>query len=404
MRVSILLLPILHGLSSANIVTKESCSTKYGHSSLQHVPSSTTTIHIESTVSEKRCPIVYQTLVPSAETRTVTKTATITNITRQTPVSTVLIETRTCLLLQFLTVRTELDYVCSTTDKSDIVTNTDIRTTKATSIHVSISTVVTGTTHTITKPTPAGFTPVAQEVGYIPKKKRDLSSLKGHSLLKRDTRLQRSSCGTRSTYYHPESVICQKTLETVTTRTYRDQNCVSTRTTILSTQAAAIKTVTVTSTAISTKLTPQVTSTVTVSKHVTTTTTFTKTFTTIITRTSTTTSTAPTVTLYAACAPNNIINHANGNQGIFLVIYGNGEPVPDSATTAYDCCVSCQTIPNCVYSLFFPGVCQLVVAASCDPHDDHGTVFKTTKELPPDEGITVSNGPCGYVQNAGVEY
>lgn len=290
------------------------------------------------------------------------------------------------------------------TSKSDTVTNTDVRTTKVTSTRTSTATVAV--TPIKTKPTPAGFTPISKEVGYVPRRKRGLSPLSGVSINNNGDIISHKRARQERAASYPEAVNCREIIETGSRKTYTNNDCVSTKTTTLPARSTATQTTTVTPTSRNPKCAPYITSTITLSEFTTTTTSLTKTSTATRTRTITVTSTAPTVTFYAACATNNIVNHANGNQPISFVIFGDANPEFVSASTPYDCCVLCQKAKGCLYSYFVPGLspdgCGLVIAdGPCDTSIDHNTIFYTNPEIPIDDGFVLSNGPCGYVPNGG---
>ena len=111
---------------------------------------------------------------------------------------------------------------------------------------------------------------------------------------------------------------------------------------------------------------------------------------------------APSATLYAACASNNIINSANGNQGVFEVVYNsdinsNNQVIASGAQTPYDCCVACQTTANCIFSDVLFGNCELVIGSMCSPSSGQNTGFCTLASVAAGAGFTLSNGPCGQI-------
>jgi len=112
------------------------------------------------------------------------------------------------------------------------------------------------------------------------------------------------------------------------------------------------------------------------------------------------TSTAPSATVYAACASNNIIGAANGNQGITALTYYQDSVTYASARTAYDCCVACQQSANCAYSNFY-GICEIVGTSTCNPGGSAPGVFETSGGFGANQGFIFSNGPCGRVVNGG---
>lgn len=90
------------------------------------------------------------------------------------------------------------------------------------------------------------------------------------------------------------------------------------------------------------------------------------------------TSTAASAAVYAACASNNIIGAANGNQGIDALTYNQDSFTYFSATTPYDCCVAFQQAANCVYSKFYFGICEFIGTTTCTPGGGASGIFQTS--------------------------
>ncbi|KAF2639076.1 hypothetical protein P280DRAFT_70585 [Massarina eburnea CBS 473.64] len=98
------------------------------------------------------------------------------------------------------------------------------------------------------------------------------------------------------------------------------------------------------------------------------------------TTTTTITEIAPTPTVYAACAGNNVVNHItdiNGNTLVFdRVIYRpiEGFPVQNelvvNTTSAVNCCIACQNTPNCAGSFYAGGIseCHLRLTQPFTPY------------------------------------
>ncbi|KAL8794506.1 MAG: hypothetical protein Q9195_002979 [Heterodermia aff. obscurata] len=114
----------------------------------------------------------------------------------------------------------------------------------------------------------------------------------------------------------------------------------------------------------------------------------------------------PGATVYAACQSSNLVNSANGNQGIQGGGMGSDGASQITAATAYDCCVACQqsvdTGGTCRWPYFFNGYCGLISSGTCDPGQLFSGDYDQTNSLTsPATGYTMSNGPCGAVANGG---
>ncbi|KAF5989106.1 hypothetical protein FCOIX_143 [Fusarium coicis] len=125
----------------------------------------------------------------------------------------------------------------------------------------------------------------------------------------------------------------------------------------------------------------------------------TKTFT--ETETVTRTDIAPAESSWAACNAENLINAANGGHGINAVNIGKNVYNVHPLITPYDCCVECQKRSNCIFSVAYHPHCYLVIGTACVPGHTFDTSFTTLKRLLPENGATLSNGPCGRLVNAG---
>ncbi|KAF5643854.1 hypothetical protein F52700_2726 [Fusarium sp. NRRL 52700] len=144
--------------------------------------------------------------------------------------------------------------------------------------------------------------------------------------------------------------------------------------------------------------------TMTADDTVTTTSTLTKattTKTTTETETVTRTDFAPAESSWAACSAENLIDAANGGHGINAVNIGKNTYNVLPLVTPYDCCVECQKRPNCIFSVAYHHKCYLVIGTACLLDQTFGTSFTTLKKLLPENGPTLSNGPCGHIRNAG---
>ncbi|KAL9618235.1 MAG: hypothetical protein Q9160_007005 [Pyrenula sp. 1 TL-2023] len=253
---------------------------------------------------------------------------------------------------------------------------------------------------------PPGFTPVSQEPGYVPKiKGRSVDGLAARAnpqnaiVLSIDKAAKSLTC---SPALYPTSVVCAKLVETITTKTLTKTASTTSTTTLSPSTQTTTSTV---KTSVTVKSTPpDVTTTSTVTTFITLVATTTATTTTTTTSTVTQTVEVPGATSYAACAANNVVNSANGGQGIYAISLTNQALtfVSTTASSAYDCCVQCETTSqNCVGSFFYYiSDCMLIVQTSCMPGAFTGASFGTGP-FPPDGGFTISNGPCGAIANNG---
>ncbi|TFA99690.1 hypothetical protein CCMA1212_008636 [Trichoderma ghanense] len=165
-------------------------------------------------------------------------------------------------------------------------------------------------------------------------------------------------------------------------------------------------TVPITTTSTSTIFPADITSTVTAVTSATITSTTDITTSTVTTTSTTVTSQAPTVTVYLACAQDNIASTANGGAFISNVgtsaakIVGGG-----NGGDAFACCNACQATPFCQATLSSEqeGFCLLLTnkdtLQQCNPGQFYGDAFLTNPN--PSFQFTVSNGPCGAIRNAG---
>ncbi|KAI1345631.1 hypothetical protein F5Y01DRAFT_299978 [Xylaria sp. FL0043] len=346
------------------------CTTNYGTvPQLRHVPTNTRTQKktVTLTLTSTRTPIV--TVRASPVTATVSTTSTVTETT---------------------TGAVDTDIATITVTSTAVVTETDTETDTATSTS-SVTTVVTITS---TVPAPAGFTPVAQQAGYVPKNKRTEGGI-----VKR-TGLQPLQAAKK---VFPECVECARSVISTAIKTSTVTG--RPRTTTLPATSTATTTSVVSQTTTSTVFPPHVTSTVTssVSTTSTTTTTSTATTTTTVTTTVTNSVAAPTP-YYAACGPDNIVSSANGNSAVDEFFYGLPGYQSSCTPDAYSCCVACftSTVP-CFATLWFYGECDMITSttATCAAGVPYGGSFQTDPSDRSSDGFVVSNGPCGTLQDAG---
>ncbi|KAJ4244016.1 hypothetical protein NW762_014629 [Fusarium torreyae] len=390
-RLALVLLFALLGIVVAQTSTfsNEICSTRYARSSVQPVPSTTTTRRATLTAFRFVCQTVTSTVTPATSTTTITDTSTSTTIVTL-PEST------------------------DTFTITSLFTTTSTQSQSVTSISTVVTTTTEVTTSTSTVATPAGFTPVALEDGYAARRKRGLSKRCRRKKTKspetpktpetNNSALNNTikRVGNRLAFFpimYPQAVTCRDTIEVVVTSSIIRPSCRTTPTTtitlptITSTVRASTTTV-VTSTASP----PDASTTITTSSTVTVMTTTTSTLTSITTSTSTSTSIAPAQTTYAACSANNLVNSANGGHAIEQ-LFLSGPLVQANVGTAYDCCVSCMQTTNCVGSGFAGGQCNMVVGTTCDATSQDQGGFGTADNT--DLFLTISNGPCGQLGNQG---
>jgi len=138
-----------------------------------------------------------------------------------------------------------LNYITGTATGTETDTSVVTSTTATTTIEI-LSTV----------PTPAGFTPVSQEQGYVPKNRRDGSedldprAAAPQGVIKKT---YKRGSAVHSPAVYPTYVSCVKVIESILTRTVTLLYCAATRTTTLPVRVSSrtttvTKTVTITST------------------------------------------------------------------------------------------------------------------------------------------------------------
>ncbi|CAF9941610.1 hypothetical protein IMSHALPRED_002812 [Imshaugia aleurites] len=135
--------------------------------------------------------------------------------------------------------------------------------------------------------------------------------------------------------------------------------------------------------------------------------------------TSTTTVNVAAATFYAACDSNNIVDQGSGvgsGHAIEFTTVGNGNYTSTivANSSAYDCCVSCQTTYPCAFSILFtnygdenPLECALEfeVDGTCDggisvgPAEYYYDPGDPSSE--PGQVLIVSNGACGQIVYGG---
>ncbi|KAI4183786.1 MAG: hypothetical protein L6R41_005200 [Letrouitia leprolyta] len=364
--------------------TAKICTTKYGVKSTS-VKTSSYAVTIPVTVTQKSTSTPTSTLTPPPQTTTSLATTTTTSIVVTTPTDTF----------------TETDFTTSTT------TTTTTITTDTTTTTTSITSVATSTV-----PTPAGFTPLASEPGYVPKKRSaeavTAPAIRGRRIEERAT-VKTPVCpqvgkpGSFSQY--PQSVVCGALIVAKTTST-KVYTATKTATTTL---PAATTTVisTVTETEISTSAAAPASTTITITQAAPDAT-ETATSTSTSTSTQTVTIVQASSTVYAACSSNNVINHANGNQGIFQVYYTGGSNAPPTTneiaiSDPVACCEQCQKTSGCTGFAQYPGEarCFVFTQGQCVPSSNLGQLFGSSAGFAPGDGYTIGNGQCGQIGNGG---
>ncbi|KAG7007183.1 hypothetical protein G7Y79_00011g030810 [Physcia stellaris] len=361
--------------------TAKLCTTKYGPKSTS-AKTTSYALTIPVTITNKFTTTSTSTITPPPQTTTTTTTSTATATVFITPTST------------FTETDTETD---TTTITATITTDTTITVTTTSSVA------------TTTVPTPAGFTPIANEPGYVPKKRSieaAAPAIRGRYVEAR-TSPKVPACppigkpGSFSQY--PQSVTCGALVvaKTTTTKTFT----ASTK----ATTTLPASTNTITSTATTTETTTSLAAPA--STTTTTTTTVIETDTATETATNTVTQTVTAVqassTVYAACSSNNVINRANGNQGVNVVSFNGNGPAPTTNEVAISdavaCCAQCQQTAGCNGYAQYPGAarCFLFSNGQCDASQNFGQFFQTNAGFSPSSGYTIGNGPCGQLDNGG---
>ncbi|KAF5713998.1 hypothetical protein FMUND_7663 [Fusarium mundagurra] len=287
------------------------------------------------------------------------------------------------------------------------VTQTSFVTTNATTTDEELATTTVTSTSTMTLtatirrtstiPATSGFVPIASEPGYLPRRRNKRGDDKSVPTAKPALE--------KRCWPDIQSVVCNSTIFTLTTQTVTRARCRPPFPTTTVTQNVTVNTATTTvTTTVTSTRTESTTVMATVENVITATTTSTWTWTTRPVDTNTTffaTTTLATVTTYAACQANNLINSANGGHFIWNINYGGSQnqiQVGIPARNAYECCVACHQTQNCIWSNF-PGFCELVIANSCNPNNNFNSSFITSPDVR--RGTTISNGPCGFIANGG---
>ncbi|KAH7021171.1 uncharacterized protein B0I36DRAFT_393420 [Microdochium trichocladiopsis] len=228
------------------------------------------------------------------------------------------------------------------------------------------TTTATTTPPTITVPTPAGFTPLND---YPPVGRR-----RGMPEPRDDTKADPACTSTTSL----TTTIFSTATETSTVEADAPIATTTLTTTVSATGAAGTE--------------PETASSVITSTITTTTTSLTI-------ATETAQSEAPTPTVYAQCAPDNLRSTFNGRgiadyQPVNLEPYTTEDSLEDSAE---DCCAKCAAVADCFGSAYLEssGECEILIgdnSFACNPAQ---TAFEYYRGSGPGVVYTLSNGNCG---------
>ncbi|KAI9755958.1 MAG: hypothetical protein M4579_004089 [Chaenotheca gracillima] len=362
-------------------ITEEACQTKFGSTSLKHVPSHTRAVTFTFEKIKRVVKTPVRTITPPPKTftghTTVVDTVTITN-----PQST------------------------------DSVTTTDLETTTAS---VTTSVIVTAYSTTTTTSTSSPTTTIAATASYVPidpaARQQTITAIplaiRGRQPKSKPKpkpngpvfTLKNGRPHCEQTRY-PAAVECRKAVETFKTKTIVE----TARKTRTVTHAPSIVHVTSTAheTVTSTYVPIDASTTITETSTITATTTIVSESTTLLTVTQTDSVTAPEATEFAVCSPQNVYSGPPGS-GVSTIRFGNsgaGQAFEGGATSAVDCCIACAQNTACEASFFASGQCFLVTTpagAVCTTSNLPFT-FETDPGLPNDFGFTISDGYCGTAQ------
>ena len=159
------------------------CYTRLGRKSVQNVPTTTYTLTVPVTVTTK-----------STSTPAVTQTTT---------------QGVTSKIFRHMPFHADI-----------LVSTTKVVTVTATSTSTTVTTTQTTSTSTTTVPTPAGFTPVSQENGYVPKiKGRDVYAPQAQQRVSGNSVAKSPNSPIFNPKLYPNAVYCVKILKPVTTKT-----------------------------------------------------------------------------------------------------------------------------------------------------------------------------------------
>ncbi|KAI4233255.1 MAG: hypothetical protein LQ352_008270 [Teloschistes flavicans] len=343
--------------ASASVYTQQLCTTKVGTKSVKPVPSTTYALTVTLTKNIIVTSTPLTTITPKAVTSTITTSVATTVIVTGPPNTDTLTITQT-----------------------DTATSTITGTSTATATETA-STTTTLDPSTSTVPPPAGFTPIRNEPGFVPKiKAREALGLAVRAAAPSQivAKCHPGKPVTLTPQLYPTSVICGALVETITTKA--TTKTASTTSTITAATPTSYVYSTVTYTSTSTIIPAPVTSTIS--------------------------ATGTATTTYAACGPTNIATTANGGHSISEVDGGVGNSASFvSVDSAYSCCVACITSSDNCRGFVYIGIsgfeCELINGNTCDPGVAFGGLQFKTDSSATDPGLPVGNGRCGIVQDGG---
>ncbi|KAI4101758.1 MAG: hypothetical protein L6R37_004786 [Teloschistes peruensis] len=314
-------------------------------------------------------------------------------ITNTVPTTTVVTTTGIATTGTFITTTTAVQTITLTSTATETSTTTFTETSSS-----STTSVV---------PTIAGFVPIEDSTGRkdaAPQKKRELlaepikKNLAARGLVNAGhPHVKRTAPDSRPQY--PKSATCVRYVKVRII-----VKLIIYRTPVTQTAPAYTSTVNVpnTVTSTSTIIPPGVTETITSTDTSTSTATITAT-TTVTSSTTVTVTEVSTATSYAACAPNNLLG-PKLDDGFFINGYSGSAKLDYQkayAGNAYDCCVICNTNPNCVSSEYLPNYESCAIRTRMDGGtcDNANFVAARISEggQPSQYSSTGSNGPCGQV-------
>ncbi|KAM0549436.1 hypothetical protein ACHAPJ_009422 [Fusarium lateritium] len=357
--------------SSSDVV----CQSKYGTSSIasSKIPRATTTVKNNVTVIKKVIRKVNVVVIPRPRTTTETETVQETTTTQADPN----IET-------------------ATETMTDEQTKTQTRFATTTSVSTAYTTTTRYTTETVAAP--AGFVPIKEYGGFVPKVKARAAAPAGGAAA------AALPAGLRAGVEYVQRIDCVKripsTSTNIVTSTVKGSR-------VTQKPKTKTKSMTSTETVTETEYPPNVTETETETVSPTVTEYEDRTQTVTETETVTVESVIPVESVYAACADSNILSTANGGnkvQDVVRTVTNNGALVT-GPKTANQCCAECQKVPSCAMSLFIEqgaGSCwhyKIADASSCaNGQLSWGTYYTRSTVTTP---WKFSNGPCGKLTNEG---
>ncbi|KAI5360738.1 hypothetical protein Slin15195_G086540 [Septoria linicola] len=368
--------------------------------------SSTVNRQCATRYSLKPTSTIRTTTYRASTTRTIGRTVVVNPRTTVTAAAATLVTTRT--VGQFSTVT-----AASSTDTfTSFQTATSTSTFVVTQGFTTATTVLSTTTVpgvTSTRPTPAGFTALADTPGYFPKKRgavieRSLeqrqSKAQGHIPLLPEAGSKMAKRQASAQREYPVGIQCTSRTTFFSTRTATSTQAGVTST-VTAARSTVVRTITVTSTGVRTVIPADATRIITVTTGVSAT--VTSTSTTVTTLSATVTIQAPAATLLAQCAANNQVSTAFAGNLIGTLTF-NGDFTLQSVQVAdpsgYDCCAVCANSANCAGYAQAPAsqgnVCYYVVTdGRCDATQTFGDTYNYYQLNNP--GYIVGNSQCGQL-------